>query len=100
MNTTCIFIYLCRITVHLKLTQCCKSTVGRKGLHSQPVCAQLCLTLCDSMNCNLHQAPLSMEYRQEYWSGLPFPSPGDLLNPAVKPTSLASPALAGGFFIS
>jgi len=41
-----------------------------------------------------------MEYRQEYWCGLPFPSPGDLLNPAVKPTSLASPALAGGFFIS
>ena len=33
--------------------------------------------------------------RQEYWSGLPFPSPGDLPNPGIKPTSLASPALAG-----
>ena len=33
-----------------------------------------------------HQAPLSMEFsRQEYWSGLPFPSPGDLLNPGIKP---------------
>ena len=36
--------------------------------------------------------------RQEYWSGLPFPTPGDLPNPGIKPTSLVSPALAGGFF--
>ena len=43
-----------------------------------------------------HQAPLSMEFsRQEYWSGLPFPSPGDLLPPGIEP---ASPALAGRFF--
>ena len=33
--------------------------------------------------------------QQEYWSGLPFPSPGDLSNPGIDP---ASPALAGGFF--
>ena len=46
-----------------------------------------------------HQAPLSMGFsRQEYWSGLPFPSPGDLPDPGIKPTSLTSPALAGGFF--
>ena len=43
-----------------------------------------------------HRAPLSMEFpRQEYWSGLKFPSRGDLLNPGIEPTS---PALAGGFF--
>ena len=36
--------------------------------------------------------------RQEYWSRLPFPSPGDLPNPLIKPTSLMSPALTGGFF--
>ena len=36
--------------------------------------------------------------RQEYWGGLPFPPPGDLPNPGIEPTSLASPALAGGFF--
>ena len=35
---------------------------------------------------------------QEYWSGLPFPSPGDLPDPGVEPTSLVSPALAGRFF--
>ena len=46
-----------------------------------------------------HQVPLFMEFsRQEYWSGLAFPSPGDLPNPGTEPTSLASPALAGGFF--
>ena len=45
------------------------------------------------------QAPLSMGFpRQEYWSGLPFPSPGDLLNPGIEPMSPESPALAGGFF--
>ena len=45
------------------------------------------------------QSPLSMEFsRQEYWSGLPFPPPGDLPDPGTEPMSLASPALAGGFF--
>ena len=42
------------------------------------------------------QAPLSMGFsRQEYWSGLPFPFPGDLLDPGIEPMPLASPALAG-----
>ena len=42
------------------------------------------------------QAHLYMEFpRREYWSGLPFPPPGDLPDPGIKP---ASPALAGGFF--
>ena len=36
--------------------------------------------------------------RQEYWSGLPCPPPGDRPNPGIKPTSLMSPALAGEFF--
>ena len=36
--------------------------------------------------------------RQEHWNRLPFPTPGSLLNPGIKPVSLASPALAGGFF--
>ena len=48
-----------------------------------------------------HQAPLSVRFpRQEYWRGLPFPSPGDLPDPGIKPTSLVSPALAGGFSTS
>ena len=44
------------------------------------------------------QAPLSRGFsRQEYWSGLPFPSPGELPNPGSEPASLMSPALACGF---
>ena len=45
------------------------------------------------------QAPLSMGFsRQEYWSGLPCPPPGDLPDPGIKPQSLVSPTLASGFF--
>ena len=45
------------------------------------------------------QAPLSMGFpRQEYWSGLPFPSPGVFLFPGMEPSCFESPALAGGFF--
>ena len=44
------------------------------------------------------QAPLSMGFsRQVYWSGLPFPSPGDLPYPGIEPAPLVFPALAGGF---
>ena len=46
-----------------------------------------------------HQAPLAMEFsRQEYWSGLTFPSPGDLPSSGMESTSVVSSALAGGFF--
>ena len=57
--------------------------------------AWLCLTLVTPRTV-ARRAPLSMKFsRQEYWSGLPFPPPGDLPNPE---TELASPALAGRFF--
>ena len=47
----------------------------------------------------IHQAPLSMEFpKQEYQSGLPFPSPGDLPDPVIEPASLTSADLAGRFF--
>ena len=50
------------------------------------------------MDCSL-PAPLSMEFsKQEYWTGLPFRTPGDLPHPGIKPASPASLALAGGFF--
>ena len=46
-----------------------------------------------------HQAPLSLGFsRQEYWSGLPCPPPGDLPNPGIEPSSVMSPTLAGWFF--
>ena len=47
-----------------------------------------------------HQAPLSMGFpRQEYWSGLRFPPPGDISDTGIEPKFPASPALPGGFFI-
>ena len=46
-----------------------------------------------------HLAPLSVGFsRQEYWSGLPFPSSGDLPDPVIEPKSPVSPGLADGFF--
>ena len=60
--------------------------------------AQSCPTLGDLMDCSL-QGP-SMEFpRQEYWSGLPFPSPGDLPDPVSKLASLAYPAKAGSMLV-
>ena len=45
------------------------------------------------------QTPLSTGFsRQEYWSGLPFPPPGDLPEPGIEPVSPVAPALVGGFF--
>ena len=49
---------------------------------------------CDLMHCS---RPPSYVHRQEYWSGLPFPPPGDLPDPGIEPPS---PTLAGGFFIT
>ena len=50
--------------------------------------AQLCLTLCDPTDCSL-PAPLSLAFsKQEYWSGLPFLSPGDLPDTGIEPGSL------------
>ena len=62
--------------------------------HASCLVPELYLTLCDPMNQIACQDPLSMGFsRQEYGSGLPFPSPGDLPNPGTKPTSPVSPAL-------
>ena len=55
--------------------------------------------LCATPWSEARQAPLSMGFsKQEYWSGLPFPSPGDLPDPGIKAMSLRFPALAGEFF--
>ena len=60
-----------------------------KSANSSEV-TQSCPTLCDPMYSNLYQAPLSIGFsRQEYWRGLPFPSPGNLPDPGVKPRSSA-----------
>ena len=60
--------------------------------------AKLCLILATPWTVAC-QAPLSMGFaRQEHWSGLPFPPPGDLSNPGIKLVSPVAPALAGRLF--
>ena len=55
-------------------------------------------TLCDSSDCG-NQLPLSLGFsRQEYWSGLPFPSPGDLSHPGIELVSPAASVLIDRFF--
>ena len=58
-----------------------------------------CVALFVTLWTVAHQAPLSIGFsRQEYWSGLPCHSPGDLPSPGIEPVSLMSPALASWFF--
>ena len=74
-------------------------------LKAQPQCilglcccclvAKSCPALCDLMDCSLQGSSLHWNSRWEYWSGLPFPPPGDLPDPGIESTS---PTLAGGFF--
>ena len=67
----------------------------KKHVHAKVF--QPCPTLCDPMDCSL-QAPQSMWFsKQEYWSGLPFPSPGGLPDPGIKP---GSPALQADSLLS
>ena len=62
----------------------------------RPLSGLLCLTVCDPMDCLAYQAPLSMGFsKQEYWSGLPFPSPA---THGSNSSLLHPPALAGRFF--
>ena len=57
------------------------------------------IRLCATPWTVAHQAPLSMGFsRQEYWSGLSRPLPGDLSNPGIEPASPGSPASAGRVF--
>ena len=59
------------------------------------VCTQSWLTLCNFMDCSQPGSSVHGKNRQEYWSGLSFPSSGDLQDPGIKPTAQV---LAGKFF--
>ena len=59
--------------------------------------AKQCPTLYNTMDCSPGSSVHGIS-RQEYWSKLPFLSPGDLPAPEIQPSSLGSPAIAGGFF--
>ena len=63
------------------------------------VCAHSCPILCNPTDCRPPGSSLSVGFpTEEYWSGLPFPTIGDLPDPKIEPESLTPPALAGGFF--
>ena len=78
-------------------TQCSKIWNSCRLVHC--VCVFSCVWLFEAQWIIAHQAPLSVEFsRQEYWSGVTFPTAGDLPDPGIEPTSLAYPVLAGRFF--
>ena len=84
------------LSAHLLVGRLTQRIPNRMWVRAQSL--QSCLTLCNPMDCS-PQTPLSMGFsRQEYWSGLPFPTLRNLPNPGIKPGSLTSSALAGGFF--
>ena len=107
------------LSAEMSIVQACENVQAWQSCGSMPQCPQESLAesrmpknmVCGGGACVLscvrlfaipwtvaHQAPLSMGYsRQEHWSGLSFPPPGDLPDPGIKPTSLMSPALASGF---
>ena len=83
----------CRIFDCMDASICGSTAVS--SLCAKPLQSCLFVTL------RTRQAPLSMGFsRQEYWSGLPCPPPGDLPDPRIKPVSLTSPALVGRLFIT
>ena len=88
---------LCRVT---SLSHSARDWAWCSPKHIQCVCAKS-LQSCPTVTSwtVVRQVPLSIGFsRQEYWSGLPFPPPGDLPDPGVEPISLTSPARADGFF--
>ena len=62
-------------------------TIVCKESESESEVARLCPTLCYSMDCSPPSSSVMGFSRQEYWSGLPFPSPGDLSDPGIEPRS-------------
>ena len=69
------------------------------GMHAYMLSLFSCVQLFATLWTVACQAPLSMGFsRQEYWSGLPCPPPGDLPDQGIEPLSLTSPVLASRFF--
>ena len=94
----------------MNLNFCRQMTARNQTTVFNPLCECVCVcVVCTFSHVHLFvtswtvvcQAPLSMEFsRQEYWSGLPFPTPGHLPQPGIETESLASSALAGRFLIT
>ena len=83
---------LCSYLYQLKAAEPGAQVASRKR---EGLVIQLCPTFCSPMDCSLPGSSVHGFSWQEYWSGLPYPPPGDLSDPGIEPTS---PALAGRFF--
>ena len=83
-------IKLQQVYLFLELCKTFWETVESGGLASESEVTQSCLALCDPMDCSPPGPPSMGFSSQECWSGLPFPSPGDLPDPGIEP---GSPAL-------
>ena len=97
-NPYTIIIYLLTMIKYLLTTNIIVITVRLTNTYMVLVCFNhvLLFVTPQTVAC---PSPLSMGFsRPEYWSKLPFPSPGDLSDPGIEPTSLPSPALTGVFF--
>ena len=87
--------YTCRGQLYIVVVILSVMPTYRHSVLSRFSCVQLFVTLW-TVAC---QAPLSMGFsRQEYWSGLPFFTPGDLSDPGIEPASLVAPELVGELF--
>ena len=99
----------CHFCLHGPLSQL-KKKITHSVLRRHYVCVCVCVCVYQIASVVFdsatswtvaHQAPLSMGFsRQEYWSGLPLPSPRDLPNPGIEPGSLTSPALVAAIKMS
>ena len=118
MSTQTIYLFGCLLVLFKKgifisscFIPCNPSCIGWISCVYLNIFCYLHLRVIDILSCSVvsncfvapwtvaSQAPLSMEFsRQEYWSGVPFQTSGDLSNPGIKPMSLASPSLTGRFF--
>ena len=91
----------CRLICVIGPVICCRAAIRKDFRLSARVAGSRLLQLVTPEDC-FHcycQAPLSVGFsRQEYGSGLPFPSPGDISDPGIEPQSLASAACTGRFF--
>ena len=99
LNSLNVSIFTCKTQTTLNLWCCCKDWINHWLYGVCVLSCFSCVQLFVTVGSVAHQAPLSMGFsKQEYWSGLPHPAPGDLPNTGIKPASLMPPALAGRFF--
>ena len=100
-HSTLLIVFLSNIMLHAGYCGCSAEAGSLPIFQDFEVCVQLPSHVWPpgTPQTIAHQVPLSMGFsRQEYWSGVPFPPPGNLPDPGIEPESLKSPALAGGFF--